>query len=96
MTSGRSHIKSPLSWSLEFDNAEERWENPMIGWTSSRDTINQVDLRFQSSEDAVRFAQKNGWNYTVRDRTEESLWKEKAYANNFKYSVGKLRFIPTK
>lgn len=67
-----------------------------MGWTSTRDTMNQLDLRFQYVQDAINFAEKNGWNYTVRGETEESLWKEKAYANNFKYSAGKLRIIPTK
>lgn len=67
-----------------------------MGWTSTRDTMNQLDLRFKSAQDAISFAEKNGWNYTVSGTTEESLWKEKAYSNNFKYSSGKLRIIPTK
>ncbi len=96
MTSGRSHINSAKSWKLEFDNAQERWENPLIGWISSRDTLNQLNLKFVTAEDAIRFAQKNGWDYIVREDTQETAWKTKTYSDNFKYSAGKLRYIPTK
>lgn len=96
MTSGRSHINARSSWALEFDHDAERWENPLIGWTSTRDTLNQLNLRFETAEDAVRFARKNGWSFEVRGDTQESEWKSKAYADNFKYSAGKLRQITTK
>lgn len=96
MTSGRSHINAKKGWSLEFDHVQERWENPLMGWTSTRDTMNQVNLRFANADDAIAFAQKNGWQYEVRAETEESAWKTKSYSSNFKYSPGPLPYIPTK
>lgn len=96
MTSGRSHINAKKSWNLEFDHAQERWENPLMGWISTRDTMNQLGLKFASAEDAIAFAQKNGWQFEVREHSEESAWKSKSYSSNFKYSPGPLAYIPTK
>lgn len=96
MTSGRSHINAARPWLLEFDSEQERWENPMIGWTSSRDTAGQVSLRFATLEAAKGFADRNGWRVARVQEAEETKWKIKSYASNFRYSPGPLRYIPTK
>lgn len=36
-----------------------------MGWTSSADPMAQVRLSFDSSDDAVAFAKKNGWKFEV-------------------------------
>lgn len=98
MTSGRSHINAPLGWYVQFENDIGRWENPLMGWTSCRDNLGQLNaggLRFAKLEDAIRFAQKNGWEYRVVP-VEQTKWKAKSYSDNFRYSPGPLRQIPTK
>jgi len=67
-----------------------------MGWTACRDTVSQLSLRFRTAEEAVGFARKNGWKYEVQESYEESTWKAKSYASNFKYSPGPLPYIPTK
>lgn len=46
-----------------------RWENPLMGWTSTGDpyhSVGEASLNFDSKERAVEFAEKYGWQYTVR------------------------------
>ncbi|KAL8807317.1 MAG: hypothetical protein Q9182_000822 [Xanthomendoza sp. 2 TL-2023] len=52
-------------------------------------------LNFKSKEDAVQFAQKQGYEYFVQEPNERKI-VPKAYANNFMYSPKKLKKIPTK
>ena len=45
-----------------------RWENPLMGWTSTGDPYAHVGdsaLCFDSEEAAIEFAQRHGWDYTV-------------------------------
>ena len=52
-------------WMITWDN-QERWMNPLMGWTSSADPMSNVRLSFDSREDAVAFAERNGWKYNVK------------------------------
>lgn len=45
-----------------------RWENPLMGWTSTGDPYANVGdsaLSFDSEEAAKAFAEKHGWEYVV-------------------------------
>ena len=45
-----------------------RWENPLIGWTSTADPLDNVGratLNFHTQADAEAFCQKHGWKYEV-------------------------------
>ncbi|POG61135.1 NADH-ubiquinone oxidoreductase 21kDa subunit [Rhizophagus irregularis DAOM 181602=DAOM 197198] len=94
MQSGEHNTKH---WRLDFDILEGggRWENPLIGWASSSDYMQALRLKFKSKEDAIYFAEKQGWDYYVQDHIEPKF-RKKVYADNFKYSPGKLRIIKTK
>ena len=35
--------------------------NPLMGWTSSADPMSNVRLSFDSKEEAIAFADRNGW-----------------------------------
>uniref|UniRef100_A0A804QDG8 NADH dehydrogenase [ubiquinone] iron-sulfur protein 4, mitochondrial n=1 Tax=Zea mays TaxID=4577 RepID=A0A804QDG8_MAIZE len=64
-----------------------RWENPLMGWTSTGDpyaNVGEAGLTFDSAESAKAFAEKHGWNYVVRKR-HAPLLRPKAYAENFKW-----------
>ncbi|CAA6653560.1 unnamed protein product [Spirodela intermedia] len=65
-----------------------RWENPLMGWTSTGDpyaNVGDAGLSFNSSEAAASFAEKHGWDYVVKKRHTPVL-KPKAYADNFKWT----------
>lgn len=52
---------------IDFDvlQGAGRWENRLIGWASSADYVQGTTLAFRSKEDAIYFAEKQGWPYKV-------------------------------
>ncbi|XP_009360877.2 NADH dehydrogenase [ubiquinone] iron-sulfur protein 4, mitochondrial [Pyrus x bretschneideri] len=73
-------------WKINFLSTQ-KWENPLMGWTSTGDpyaNVGEAGLTFESEEAAKAFAEKHGWDYTVRKR-HTPLLKAKAYADNFKW-----------
>lgn len=92
MQAGRLHEGV---WRIDFD-VQTRWENPLMGWTSSRDPMQSVLLKFPTQEAAIRFAQRQGWRWQLVPSSQEVAWKPKSYAENFTYSSGPLKFIRTK
>ena len=49
-----------------------RWNNPLMGWASSADPLAQVKLNFDSEEDAIAYAKRNGWKFEVRQAHAEA------------------------
>jgi hypothetical protein len=82
MQSGRANTKR---WALEFEQTAARQVEPLMGWTSSRDTRQQLRLWFDSEEEAVAYAKKHNYMYSVVRPVERSF-RPKAYADNFKHS----------
>ncbi|KAG0622086.1 hypothetical protein M758_3G071300 [Ceratodon purpureus] len=73
-------------WKISFESVN-KWENPLMGWTSTGDpyhSVGEASLNFDSKERAVEFAEKYGWQYTVRE-PHQAVVKPKAYADNFKW-----------
>jgi len=66
-----------------------------MGWQSSADYMQGTHLTFESKEDAVYFAEKQGYDYFVQEPKVREV-KSKAYANNFTWSGGKLKKIHAK
>ena len=65
----QSAEKISHQYMITWDN-QERWMNPLMGWTSSADPMSNVRLPFDSKEDAIAFAERNGWKYKVRAATK--------------------------
>ncbi|KAG0238640.1 ETC complex I subunit conserved region-domain-containing protein [Mortierella sp. GBAus27b] len=93
----QSGITNTGYWRLEFDTELNggRFENELIGWASSSDYMQALAMKFITKEDAIAFADKQGWDYTVQEPNKK-VFKKKVYADNFKYSPKKLRFVKTK
>merc|ERR1719504_514880 len=81
MQSGTAGIKR---WKIEFDN-QQRWENNLMGWSSTADPLSNMVLDFASKEDAMAFAEKHGWAYELED-PKVRVPKTKSYALNFSWS----------
>tara|TARA_Y100001980_G_C14451568_1_gene235377 strand:+ start:551 stop:868 length:318 start_codon:yes stop_codon:yes gene_type:complete len=78
MQSGRSKQKK---WILEFETKDTQI-NPLMGWETSTDTMNAVNLKFSSKEKAVEYAKKNGISFKIIEpRKKEFVIK--SYADNF-------------
>ena len=60
-----------------------------MGWTSSADTAQQLYdvMFFDTKEDAVYFAERNGYTYDIEVdlNRDHKLIHKKAYADNFKW-----------
>jgi NADH dehydrogenase (ubiquinone) Fe-S protein 4 len=72
-----------------------RWENPLMGWQSSADFMQGTNVQFKTKEDAIAFAQKQGYEYFVQEPNERRI-TVKAYANNFLHESKPLKHIKTK
>jgi len=81
MQSGRAKTHS---WVLEFEPNAPRTVEPLMGWTSSGDMRQQVRLTFETLEDAIAYAEKNGIPYSVK-RARTRKVKAQAYADNFRF-----------
>lgn len=79
MQSGRAKTDH---WVLEFETGEARETDALMGWTGSRDTRRQLQLRFESKDDAIAYARRHGFNYSI-DEPEERVFRPKSYAENF-------------
>ena len=83
-TAMQSGLAKTLKWVLEYEPASPREPDPLMGWASARDTLNEVQLYFETLEAAVEFARKNGLDYTVIEPKERTI-RPKSYADNFRY-----------
>lgn len=80
MQSGKAKIDT---WVLEFEQSEARKADPLMGWTGSGDTQAQVQLKFETKEDAINYAEKHGIAARVHATPPKAL-KLQAYADNFR------------
>merc|ERR1719261_62215 len=46
-------------WQISMYN-QERWLNPLMGWTSTGDPMSNLVMKFESAEEATKFADKMG------------------------------------
>ena len=81
MQSGRAGTHH---WVLEFEPAEPRRADPLMGWIGSADTQAQVKLSFATREEAVAYAQKQGLAFEV-ELPQARHVRPKAYADNFRF-----------
>lgn len=84
-------------WLMDWDVLPKghRWENQVMGWQSSADFMNGHRIPFNTKEDAIAFANKQGYEYFVQEPNKRKF-VPKAYANLFTYVPGKLKVVTTK
>jgi hypothetical protein len=80
MQSGTAKTKR---WLLEYEATTPRRPEPLMGWVSSGDTLNQVRLSFPTKDEAVAYAEKQGLEYTVSEPHNRQI-KPNNYVMNFK------------
>ena len=78
MQSGRGKLKK---WVLEFETKAPS-TNPLMGWETSTDTLEEVILKFSTKEQAVEYAENNNISYTVVEPKKKEF-VIKSYADNF-------------
>ena len=80
MQSGRAKTRE---WRLDYEPAQKSIE-PLMGWTSSTDTLQQLSLRFHTKEEAIAYCERKGIAYQVIE-PRESAPRQVAYADNFAF-----------
>src|ERR1700742_1227191 len=81
MQSGTAKTKE---WILDYEPEQPRSIEPLMGWTSSGDMKQQLRLRFDTREEAVAYAQREGIAYMVASEPPIRSSK-KSYSDNFKW-----------
>ena len=84
MQSGRANS---TKWLLEYELETPRRPEPLMGWISSHDTLNQVRIQFDTKEEAVAFAEREGFEYSLSEPHARKV-KPQNYIDNFKYRSG--------
>lgn len=81
MQSGRAQTQQ---WVLEYELETPRRPEPVMGWTSANDTLNQVRMKFYSQEAAVAFAESRGMDFTIGAEQPRTI-VPRSYLDNFKF-----------
>ncbi len=81
MQSGTANVEE---WVLSFEPATARAIEPLMGWTSTADTLTQVTLRFDTKEEAIAYAEKEGIPYLVSE-PKQTKRPTMSYSDNFKW-----------
>jgi pterin-4a-carbinolamine dehydratase len=79
MQSGRAGMRR---WVLEYEPAPLA-PDPLMGWSSTRDTNQQITLRFDSREDAVAYASRNHIAYELAQAHDHHPPRI-SYADNYR------------
>ncbi|XP_008545179.1 NADH dehydrogenase [ubiquinone] iron-sulfur protein 4, mitochondrial [Microplitis demolitor] len=80
MQSGTNNINF---WQIDFDN-RERWENNLMGWSSTGDPMSNVKVDFASVDEAIDHCKKMKWNYFIQKPNVDDP-KPRSYGANFSW-----------
>ena len=81
MQSGRGKLNQ---WVIEFEPGSAKALDPLMGWVASADTRGQVRMCFDSKDQAIGFAERNGLGYRIEEPRQRRI-RPKAYADNFAF-----------
>ena len=79
MQSGHSKDR----WLLEFASDTPREIDPLMGWTGSTDTLQQVKLWFDTRDEAIAYAARHGIAAQVEE-PQDAKRRLMSYSDNFK------------
>ena len=83
-TATQSGTAKTKHWVLEFVNETGRDVDPLMGWTSSKDTQAQVKLRFSTKEAALDYAREHGIDAVVTEpHKRKANVRPGGYGENF-------------
>jgi hypothetical protein len=81
MQSGQGNTKD---WVLDFEPEVPRQVEPLMGWTSSFDTRQQIRLSFPTKEEAIAYCERRGLPYQVSEDKPVAR-RVISYADNFAF-----------
>ena len=84
-TAMQSGLARTKLWALVFEPETKREIEPLMGWTSSGDMRQQIRLWFDSKEEAIAYASREGIAFRVEEPHEVQR-RMQAYSDNFKFN----------
>ena len=84
-TAMQSGAAKTQRWLLEFEPEQPRSIDPLMGWTSSGDMRQQVKLWFDTKEEALAYAERNGLAAKIEE-PHDSKRRSMSYSDNFKFN----------
>jgi hypothetical protein len=82
MQSGAANTKH---WLLEYEPERRRVAEPLMGWTSSTDMRGQIKLWFDTKDEAVAYAVREGIPYRLEEPNEVKR-RPMSYSDNFRFN----------
>lgn len=83
MQSGRAKTKR---WKVEYEPRSGAFVEPLMGWVGQTDTLQQLNLWFDTKEQAIAYADEQGIAYRVYEPNKKKM-QIKSYADNFRYNA---------
>ena len=87
-TAMQSGARKSKKWRMAFEANDAAFIEPLMGWVGGNDTTAQVDLLFDSEQEAREYAARKGYEIVVKTKKPHVI-PPKSYADNFK--TGKIR-----
>jgi hypothetical protein len=81
MQSGQAKAKE---WMLDYEPEQRRTVEPLMGWTSSSDMKQQVQLQFDTKDEAIAYCERHGIPYQVFE-VKPHARPRISYSDNFAY-----------
>jgi hypothetical protein len=81
MQAGAARTKE---WVLNYEPELPREIEPLMGWTGSGDMRQQVELRFDTLEEAIAYCERHGIAYQVT-QPPPSTPRPLSYSDNFSF-----------
>ncbi len=74
-------------WVLEYVPERPKFIDPLMGWIGTSDPSDQIQLKFDSREAAVAYAERHGIAYKVSEPTpRRHVLRQNGYGDNFAYN----------
>ena len=84
-TATQSGLSKFKHWIVEFPKDNNLGSEPLMGWQKSDNTRKQVQLQFDTLQQALLYVEKNKLEYILINEKEKKF-KIKSYSDNFKYN----------
>ena len=80
----QSGTRNTKLWLMEFEPEDRKYVEPLMGWTGSAGTMQQLSMSFATKEEAIEYAERKNIQYQLEEPQKRKQIK-KSYADNFAY-----------
>ncbi|MBT4989240.1 MAG: hypothetical protein HOM96_01705 [Rickettsiales bacterium] len=80
MTQGNTNLGK---WKIRFSCLDDKYTYDLMQWNGTKNMNGELNLEFESKDQAIKFATKKQWQYQV-EASYEKVIINKSYTDNFK------------